>query len=61
VISALGILYLASLNDTTLLGDPYYEDKILAPDRAFIPWLATMIVVLLAVIVGITDRLSTKQ
>ncbi|EKD78590.1 MAG: hypothetical protein ACD_41C00317G0011 [uncultured bacterium] len=35
--------YLALQGDTTLLGDPYYEDQILAPDRAFAPWALMMI------------------
>lgn len=52
---ALAIVYLAFQGDTTLLGDPYYEDKILAPQRAFIPWALTMGTILIAVIVSALD------
>lgn len=50
IICALWTLYLANQGDTTLLGDPYYEDTILAPDRAFGPWLVMLSVVTLAII-----------
>lgn len=43
VIIAILTYYLAVQGDTTLLGDPYYEDQILAPGRAFGPWALTMI------------------
>lgn len=43
MIIALFTFYLALQGDTTLLGDPYYEDQILAPERAFGPWALAMI------------------
>lgn len=58
LVSALAILFLATRNDTTLLGDPYYEDQILAPQRALIPWLLTLFVLLLAAVLGIVERLK---
>lgn len=39
---ALSIFYLAGKGDTTALGDPYYEDQILAPERAFGPWALSL-------------------
>lgn len=36
------IYYLATTGDTTALGDPYYEDQILAPARAFGPWALSL-------------------
>ena len=41
---AMSTYYLALQGDTTVLGDPYYEDQILAPERAFAPWALLMIV-----------------
>ena len=49
------IIYLAFQGDTTLLGDPYYEDQILAPQRAFIPWALTMATIVIAVVVAVLD------
>lgn len=52
--------YLALQGDTTLLGDPYYEDQILAPARAFGPWaimcMAISIVILARLVQWIQDR-----
>lgn len=42
--------YLALQGDTTLLGDPYYEDQILAPERAFAPWALLMLVIVVVVV-----------
>lgn len=50
--------YLALQGDTTLLGDPYYEDQILAPERAFAPWALMMIAV---GIVGLAKLASLWQ
>ena len=58
IISALAILVLATQRDTTLLGDPYYEDQILAPQRALIPWMMTLITIILSLIIGVWERLK---
>ena len=47
---AVWTFFLALQGDTTLLGDPYYEDTILAPDRAFGPWALCLLVILNAVV-----------
>gem|GEM_PF-3045376 len=60
LISAIAIFILALTHDTTLLGDPYYEDKILAPQRALVPWLMTIISVGLALLLLIVKRLYKK-
>ncbi|MFA6474990.1 MAG: hypothetical protein WCV88_02185 [Patescibacteria group bacterium] len=52
---SLWVIYLALLGDTTLLGDPYYEDQILAPTRAFGPWSFMLLVMILAIIAKITE------
>lgn len=60
-ISCVVIGYLATTGDTTLLGDPFYEDQILAQQRAFVPWAFTWIIVGLSVIMAIIERLAHKQ
>lgn len=60
-ISALAILYLAITGDTTLLGDPYYEDKILAPQRALIPWCATMLSIVVTMLMAINQYLMLRH
>lgn len=47
---AISTYYLALQGDTTILGDPYYEDQILAPERAFAPWALLMLVIVVLVI-----------
>lgn len=47
---ALCTYYLALQGDTTALGDPYYEDQILAPERAFAPWALLMLVIVVLVV-----------
>ena len=54
-IIALLTFYLALQGDTTLLGDPYYEDQILAPERAFGPWALAMIACGIAVIAKVVS------
>lgn len=58
VVSALAVLILATRHDTTLLGDPYYEDQILAPQRALVPWIMTCATLLLGLIAGVLGRLK---
>lgn len=55
------IFYLASTGDTTLLGDPYYEDQILAPQRAFVPWAFSLVCIACAVLAGITHWWSQRK
>ena len=55
------IFYYASTKDTTLLGDPYYEDQILAPQRAFIPWAFSLVCVACAVLAGIAHWWSRRK
>ena len=55
MVGLLGVLsiwtfILAAQGDTTLLGDPYYEDQILAPERAFGPWALCVLVLLNAIL-----------
>lgn len=52
LVCALAIFFLATKHDTTLLGDPYYEDHISVPQRAFVPWLATLTTIPLTLILG---------
>lgn len=59
-ISCIVIGYLAATGDTTLLGDPFYEDGIMAQQRAFVPWAFTWIIVGLSVIMAIVERLAHK-
>lgn len=58
---AFTIFYLASKNDTTLLGDPYYEDKILAYQRALVPWLFTIANVALSLLIACGMMLLRRQ
>lgn len=53
---ALFIYYLALGGDTTPLGDPYYEDQILAPERAFGPWALSLFGVAIVIILRICAR-----
>lgn len=46
--------YYASLPDTTWLGDPYYMDQILAPQRAFVPWAFTILCLVCSAVIGVT-------
>ncbi len=50
VLIAVWTLALALSGDTTPLGDPYYMDTILAPERAFGPWAFTMLALILTII-----------
>lgn len=61
LVTAIAIFALAATGDPTRLGDPYYEDKILAPERAFIPWLLTMLNIALAVIYAFCNILAVKK
>ena len=49
---AVAIIVTALRGNTTLLGDPYYEDQIMAWQRAFAPWAFTWMIVVLSVILA---------
>ncbi|EKD75942.1 MAG: hypothetical protein ACD_43C00272G0012 [uncultured bacterium] len=54
-LTAVTIFILAAQGDTTALGDPYYEDTILAPDRAFAPWALCLLTLALVLVVAVID------
>ncbi|MDP3970722.1 MAG: hypothetical protein Q8P90_03405 [bacterium] len=60
-LTAIYIIYLATLQDTTLLGDPYYEDQILAHQRAFAAWAFTWFSIALSMIAGIMMLVIKKR
>ena len=55
VLIAGATFFLALGGDTTTLGDPYYEDQILAPERAFAPWALAIIACSIVVIAKIVS------
>ena len=56
VATAIDIIWRATTADTTLLGDPYYEDAILAHERALPSLIITGIVVALCLVLAIIGR-----
>jgi hypothetical protein len=54
-VTALMIFLLAAQPDTTSLGDPYYKDTILAPQRAFGPWALTVFTTTLVLFAAVTE------
>jgi hypothetical protein len=46
---------LALSGDTTPLGDPYYKDTILAPERAFGPWALMLLAIVLTIIAKVAQ------
>ena len=58
---ALCTYYLALQGDTTALGDPYYEDQILAPERAFAPWALLMIITGVLIVTRLVQWVSTRH
>lgn len=61
IISALAVVFLATRDDTTLLGDPYYEDTISVPQRALVPWLTTMLTIPLTLSLAWLIRTKNKS
>ncbi|MBI4407986.1 MAG: hypothetical protein HY565_05820 [Candidatus Kerfeldbacteria bacterium] len=53
--------YLALQGDTTALGDPYYEDQILAPERAFAPWTLLMSTIGVLVIAKLVQLIGKRR
>lgn len=53
VLSSVYIIYLATTGDTTLLGDPFYEDQIMANQRAFAAWALALINLAISGTVGL--------
>lgn len=53
--------YLALQGDTTTLGDPYYEDQILAPERAFAPWTLWLITTGIVVVTKLVQFVSKQR
>lgn len=58
---AIAIIITAFRGDTTMLGDPYYEDQIMAWQRAFAPWAFTWLIVALSVALAIIGSLKTTS
>lgn len=56
VLIAGDILWRATTGDTTLLGDPYYEDTILANSRALPSLVFTWTIVALCLVLAIIGR-----
>ena len=52
---AIAILLMATQGDPTVLGDPYYEDHIIAHQRAFAPWAFTMLVISLCIPIALLE------
>lgn len=52
---------LALQGDTTPLGDPYYMDTILAPERAFGPWALMCIALVVIVLAKIVQWWHDRQ
>ncbi len=55
------VFYLAASGDTTMLGDPYYEDQILAPQRAFGPWALSLFGVAIIIVLRIVTALVKRK
>lgn len=66
VLLSLDILVRASLQDHTALGDPYYQDTILATQRAPVALVCSWLVVILSIVASLvrpktkTDSASTN-
>lgn len=61
VLIALATFILAATGDTTPLGDPYYEDTILAPNRAYAPWALALVSVTLSLVLAATDWWQARR
>ena len=49
------------LGNVTALGDPYYQDTILAPSRAFLPWFCTMLAIALLILLKLGELINTRR